>query len=47
VLKALPPLVVTDEDVEYFVDSLRATIKKAQRIPTSLGRLALTAARAR
>ena len=47
VLKALPPLVVTDEDIEYFVDSLRTTIRKAQRIPTSLGRLALTAARAR
>jgi ornithine--oxo-acid transaminase len=47
VLKGLPPLVVTDEDVEYFVDALRTTIRKAQRIPTSLTRLALTAARAR
>jgi ornithine--oxo-acid transaminase len=47
VLKGLPPLVVTDDDVEYFADSLRATIRKAQRIPTSLTRLALGAARAR
>ncbi len=47
VMKGLPPLVVTDEDVEYFVEALRTTIRKAQRIPTSLTRLALTAARAR
>jgi ornithine--oxo-acid transaminase len=44
VLKVLPPLVVTDEDIEYFVDSLSATIKRAQRMPTSLTRFALTAA---
>jgi ornithine--oxo-acid transaminase len=44
VLKALPPLVVTDEDIEYFVESLTATIKRAQRMPTSLTRFALTAA---
>ncbi len=44
VLKALPPLVVSDEDVDYFVDSLSATIKRAQRMPTSLTRFALTAA---
>jgi acetylornithine/succinyldiaminopimelate/putrescine aminotransferase len=43
VLKALPPLVVTDEDIDYFVDSLSATIKRAQRMPTSLTRFALTA----
>jgi ornithine--oxo-acid transaminase len=44
VLKALPPLVVSDEDIDYFVDSLTATIKRAQRMPTSLTRFALTAA---
>jgi acetylornithine/succinyldiaminopimelate/putrescine aminotransferase len=44
VLKALPPLVVSDEDIDYFVDSLSATIKRAQRMPTSLTRFALTAA---
>jgi ornithine--oxo-acid transaminase len=44
VLKALPPLVVTAEDIDYFVDSLGATIKRAQRMPRSLTRFALTAA---
>ena len=44
VLKVLPPLVLTDEDVDYFVDALGATIKRAQRMPSSLTRFALTAA---
>ncbi len=44
VLKALPPLVLSDEDVNYFVDALSATIKQAQRMPKSLTRFALTAA---
>jgi ornithine--oxo-acid transaminase len=44
VLKALPPLVVSDDDIDYFVDSLNATIRRAQRMPTSLTRFALTAA---
>jgi ornithine--oxo-acid transaminase len=44
VLKALPPLVVTDEDIDYFVDALSSTIKRAQRMPSSLTRFALTAA---
>jgi acetylornithine/succinyldiaminopimelate/putrescine aminotransferase len=44
VLKALPPLVVTDEDVDYFADSLTATIKHARHMPTSLTKFALTAA---
>ena len=45
VIRILPPLVVTDADVEEFVDALRTTIKHAQR-PTSLTKLALTAASA-
>jgi len=44
VLKALPPLVVRDEDVEYFAESLASAIKRAQRTPTALTRFALTAA---
>jgi ornithine--oxo-acid transaminase len=44
VIKVLPPLVVTDADVEYFVDSLHSAIKRARRVPTSLTRFALTAA---
>ena len=45
VIRILPPLVVTDEDVEEFADALRATIKHAQG-PKSLTKLALTAASA-
>ena len=45
VIRILPPLVVTDADVEEFVDALRSTIKTAQR-PRALTKLALTAASA-
>jgi ornithine--oxo-acid transaminase len=44
VLKVLPPLVISDEDIEYFADSLASSIKKAQRTPSALTRFALTAA---
>jgi ornithine--oxo-acid transaminase len=44
VIKILPPLVVSDDDVDYFVDALRSTIAKAQRMPSSLTKFALTAA---
>jgi ornithine--oxo-acid transaminase len=44
VLKVLPPLVLTDEDVEYFAESLVSAIKRAQRTPSALTRFALTAA---
>jgi ornithine--oxo-acid transaminase len=43
VVRILPPLVLTDADIEEFAAALRATIKRALR-PTSLGRLAFTAA---
>jgi hypothetical protein len=43
VIRILPPLVVTDEDVEEFADALRKTIKGAQGMP-SLTKFALTAA---
>ena len=46
VIRILPPLVVTDEDVAEFADALRATIKEARRMPKSLTRFALTAASA-
>jgi ornithine--oxo-acid transaminase len=46
VIRILPPLVVTDEDVEEFATALRATIKEAQRMPKSLTKFALTAASA-
>jgi ornithine--oxo-acid transaminase len=44
VLKVLPPLVVSDEDIDYFVESLTSAIKRAQRTPSALTRFALTAA---
>jgi ornithine--oxo-acid transaminase len=44
VVRILPPLVLTDEDVEEFADALRRTIKNAQRMPKSLTRFALSAA---
>jgi ornithine--oxo-acid transaminase len=44
VIKALPPLVVTEADVDYFVESLTSSIRRAKRMPSSLTRFALTAA---
>ncbi len=44
VIRILPPLVVTDEDIEEFAAALRKTIKGAQRMPASLTKFALTAA---
>jgi ornithine--oxo-acid transaminase len=46
VLKAIPPLVVTDEDVDTFVTALDDVIRKATR-PARVAGLALRAARAR
>jgi ornithine--oxo-acid transaminase len=44
VIKILPPLVVTEPDLDGFVDALRSTIRRAQRMPSSVTRFALTAA---
>ena len=44
VVKVLPPLVVTDEDVEEFAGALRESIEQAQKMPRSLTKFALTAA---
>ncbi len=44
VIKVLPPLVVTDDDVEEFAGALRETIEQAQKMPRALTRFALTAA---
>jgi ornithine--oxo-acid transaminase len=46
VVRILPPLVVSDEDVEEFAEALRATIRDAQRMPRSLTKFALSAASA-
>ncbi len=47
VIKVLPPLMISDDDLEEFVAALRETIEQAQHMPRSLTKLALTAARAR
>jgi ornithine--oxo-acid transaminase len=44
VIRILPPLVLTDADVEEFAEALRSTIKSAQRMPSALTKFALTAA---
>jgi ornithine--oxo-acid transaminase len=46
VLKAIPPLVLTEQDIDDFVDALADVIAKATR-PTRVAGLALRAARAR
>jgi ornithine--oxo-acid transaminase len=44
VVRILPPFVLTDGDLEEFAAALRETVKRAQRMPSSLTRFALTAA---
>jgi ornithine--oxo-acid transaminase len=46
VLKAIPPLVVTEEDVDSFVSALEETVARAEKMPRALVRFALGAARA-
>jgi ornithine--oxo-acid transaminase len=46
VIRILPPLVVTEADLEEFAEALRATIKDPQKMPRSLTKFALTAASA-
>jgi ornithine--oxo-acid transaminase len=46
VLKAIPPLVVTEEDLDWFVSALEETIARAEKMPRALVRFALRAARA-
>ncbi|HSC51173.1 MAG TPA: aspartate aminotransferase family protein [Gaiellaceae bacterium] len=46
VLKALPPLVVTEEDLDWFVAALEETVTQAEKMPRALVRFGLQAARA-
>ncbi len=46
VLKALPPLVLDEDDLDWFVASLDETVSRAEKMPRALVRFALTAARA-
>jgi len=44
VLKGIPPLPLSDADLDWFAEALDQTIRKAQRLPRALAKLALTAA---
>ena len=44
VVKAIPPLTLSESDLEWFADSLEQTIRKARRLPRAVAKLALTAA---
>jgi ornithine--oxo-acid transaminase len=46
VVKILPPLVLSEADVDWFVGALDQTIQRAQRLPRAAMRFALKAARA-
>jgi ornithine--oxo-acid transaminase len=46
VLKILPPLVLSETDVDWFVEALDATVARAEKMPRAMVRFALKAARA-
>jgi len=45
-LKILPPLVLSEQDVDWFVGALEETLDGAQKLPRAMARFAWTAARA-
>jgi len=46
VIKILSPLVLSEEDVEWFVEALDATLARAEKLPRGMVRFVLKAARA-
>jgi ornithine--oxo-acid transaminase len=46
VLKALPPLVVSEDDLDWFASALEETVSRAEKMPRALVRFALQAAKA-
>jgi len=46
VIKILPPLVLSEDDVDWFVAALEVTLARAQKMPRAMMRFALKAARA-
>ena len=46
VLKILPPLVMSETDMEWFLEALDVTLARAQKLPRAMVRFALKAARA-
>jgi len=47
VLKAIPPLTLSESDLDWFAEALDDTIRGARRLPRALAKLAVTAAGAR
>jgi ornithine--oxo-acid transaminase len=45
VLKATPPLTLNEADIDHFAEALEAVIKRARRMPSSLVRFGMRAAR--
>jgi ornithine--oxo-acid transaminase len=45
-LKILPPLVLSEQDLDWFVGALEETLDHAQKLPRAMARFAWTAARA-
>jgi ornithine--oxo-acid transaminase len=46
IIKTLPPLTVSSEDISWFVDALFEAIPRAQKLPSSMLRFAVRAAKA-
>jgi ornithine--oxo-acid transaminase len=46
IVRAMPPLVLSEDDVDWFADALDAVVARAQRMPSAMTRFALKAARA-
>ncbi len=47
VIKGLPPLVLSDDDLDWFVSALDATLAAAQKVPRAATKFAFRAARSR
>jgi ornithine--oxo-acid transaminase len=43
VIKGIPPLTLSEDDLQWFVDALDETIRKSRRLPRAVAKLALTA----
>ena len=46
VVRALPPLVLSEQDVDWFAEALDSVVARAQRMPSAMTRFAIKAARA-